>query len=140
MSLYSPRASGLGNSAAYQVAGKPYVTGSTVESNPGAAGGEVKVTFPTVTKRITIGVTGSAALRFHFDSLASAPAVGTGFHFVPIFPTTANANHTFEIGAKCTELYVSGIGAGQSGFVLYAELTGIPASEMYVLTGSGINA
>ena len=108
MSIYSPRASGLGNSAAYQVAGKPFVTGSTVESNPAAAGGEVKIEFPTVTKAITFGVTGSATLRFHFDSLASAPALGTAFNFVPVYPTTADANHTFRMEVKCKEIYVSG--------------------------------
>ena len=135
MSLYSPRASGLGNSAAYQVSGKPFITGSTVETD-----GEVKVEFPSVTKSITFGVTGSAALRFHFDSVSSAPAVGTGFHFVPVFPTTTDANHTFRMEVKCKEIYISGLGAGQSGFTMLAELTGIPASEMYQLTGSGINS
>ena len=134
MALYSPRASGLGNSAAYQVSGRPFVTGSTVET-----AGEVKIEFPTVTKAITFGVTGSATLRFHFDSVASAPALGTAFNFVPVYPTTADANHTFRMEVKCKEIYVSGVGAGQSGFVLLAELTGIPASEMYELSGSGIN-
>lgn len=135
MALYSPRASGLGNSAAYQVAGKPYMTGSTV-----GASDEVKVEFPTVTKSITIGITGSVPLRFHFDSLATAPAVGTAVHYIPLYPTTATANHMVTIGGKCKEIYISGLGVAQSGFVLYAELTGIPSSEMYELTGSGINS
>ena len=140
MALYSPRASGLGNSAAYQVAGKPYVTGSTVEANPGGAGGQVKIEFPTVTKNITIGVTGSASLKVHFDSVLTSDEVTNNVHYFPVFPTTTTANHLVTFGAKCKEIYISGTGAGQSGFVLYAELTGIPASEMYELTGSGINS
>ena len=140
MALYSPRASGLGNSAAYQVAGKPYMTGSTVEANPLIPAGQVKIEFPTVTKSITIGITGSASLKVHFDSIATAPATQTCIHYIPLYPTTATANHMLTIGAKCKEIYISGTGAGQSGFVLYAELTGIPSTDMYELTGSGINA
>ena len=63
MSLYSPRASGLGNSAAYQVAGRPYLTGSTLASD--AVG---TITFPTVARSFTVVNTGSADIRIYFDN------------------------------------------------------------------------
>jgi len=37
---------------------------------------------------------------------------------------------------KCSEIYIKAV--GDSGFELIAELTGIPATTMYKLTGSGI--
>ena len=54
-----------------------------------------------------------------------------------------------DINIKCKELFISpfptGDYAGAGGnfaagqFGLFAELTGIPATDMYDLTGSGIN-
>ena len=87
---YSPRASGLGNSAAYQVAGKPYLTGSTL-----AADDVGTVQFPTVSRSFTL--------------------VNTGNSYT----------------------YIKAI--AETGFECLAELTGIQAQDMYVLTGSGIN-
>ena len=127
MSLYSPRASGLGNSAAYQVAGRPYLTGSTLATD--AIG---TVTFPTVTRAFTVVNTGSANIRIYFDDPSSSPAVDTGLHR---FTLTPNSSVTMNV--KCKEVYIKAV--GNTGFELAAELTGIPATEMYELTGSGIN-
>jgi hypothetical protein len=48
-------------------------------------------------------------------------------------------NSPTKLDIKCSHLYVSSAGQGQSGFQLAAELTHIPADDMYALTGSGIN-
>lgn len=127
MSLYSPRASGLGNSAAYQVAGRPYLTGSTIPSDQVA-----KVTFPTVTRSFTVVNTGSADLRIYFVDPTTTPAADTGLHRF-----TLSNNSSFTMDVKCKEMYIKAV--GESGFEMYAELTGIPATEMYELTGSGIS-
>ena len=127
MSLYSPRASGLGNSAAYQVAGRPYLTGSTLASD--AVG---TITFPTVARSFTVVNTGSADIRIYFDNPTTSPATDTGLHR---FTLTSNSSVTMNV--KCKEVYIKAV--GESGFELVAELTGIPATDMYELTGSGIN-
>ena len=44
----------------------------------------------------------------------------------------------FSFNCKCSEVYISTLKAN-SGYQLYAELTGIHSNEMYFLTGSGIN-
>ena len=86
---YQPRASGLGNSAAYQVAGKPYLTGSTIEAE-GTVGGvpvrkEYVVEFPTVTKRIVVNnVSPSTDIILYFSPKAEAPATLTGNHIALI--------------------------------------------------------
>lgn len=146
MSIYSPRASGLGNSAAYQVAGKPFMTGSFVGN-----GGEVKIEFPTVAKTITLVNTGSAgnadALKVHLVSAADGATGGVvaGNHLMPLFASNTNYDAsvcTLKIEGKFKEIYISDGTPTQTslgGFYMYAELTGIPASEMYELSGSGVN-
>ena len=152
---YYPKASGIGHTAAYQVSGRPYLTGSVVESGNGVApaASQFKISFPHVTRTIKIVNTGSAALRFHFDSLAVAPAVHAQRNYVVIAPdlvhctsgaldnyvSGSHRNQPFVMDIKCKELYVSSTGQGQSGFQLMAELTHIPISDMYPLSGSGLN-
>lgn len=129
MANYSPISTGLGSSAAYQVAGKPYLTGSTVNDET-----EATVTFPTVTRSITVICTGSEEIRVHFDSTGSAPAVITGKHYISL---QTSASYTFDV--KCVNLYVTAPN-GQTGFELAAELTSVQPIDMYTLTGSGVNA
>ena len=150
---YNPRASGLGNSAAYQVAGKPYLTGSKIESE-GTVGGvfnrkEYVVEFPTVTKRIVVNnFSPSTDIILYFSPKAEAPATLTGNH-IALIPCHTGS---LDLDIKCTKLYITAGAAGTfnnpadntayvvGGFQVRAELTGIPADEMYALTGSGINA
>ena len=149
MSLYNPRASGLGNSAAYQVAGKPYLTGSATAAETSKSyvnSKEYKVEFPTVTRKVTIyNYSDDADLAVYFSPKATAPATLTGVHFA-IVPSRSGS---LEMNIKCKELYISPFptndyaGAGgnfASGiYGVSAELTGVPAEDMYALTGSGIN-
>ena len=160
MAIYSAHASGLGNSAAYQVAGKPYITGSLIdfESSKGFSNSkEYAVRFPTVTRKVTIVNNCTASdLAVYFVSKAVAPAVMTGVHYV-IIPGSAESNITgsLTMDIKCTELYISpgppgavaatktgnvgGPAADGNSFAVYAELTGVAPGEMYELTGSGIS-
>lgn len=148
MALYSPYASGLGNSAAYQVAGKPYMTGSTVEAYAFGAE-EIKIEFPTVAKSLYFQHTGSqgTAMRISLDSTAEGSGnnrVNNGNHFFILYPASTSGSGEVRLEGKFKEIYVSNIYFGgvypQTGFKLFAELTGIPSTEMYELTGSGINA
>ena len=136
---------GLGSTGAYQVSGRPYITGSVVQGAAGSGAEEVHIKFPSVVKSITFACTGAAgtACRFHFDSIKDSNNVGTahgpGTHFVAVYATTADVNHAQTVHGKFTDLFVSNTSGTQTGFVLYAEMTSIPASEMFELTGSGIN-
>jgi hypothetical protein len=158
MSTYSPWASGLGNSAAYQVSGKPYLTGSVIEAEGSAGFGarnEYQVQFPTVTKYVkVINYCTSSELAVYFVPKATTPAVATGIHYYVIPPalaTNSPATGSFEAHIKCKELYITaaplgglitGPAAGPvnaGSFGVYAELTGIDKADMYALTGSGIS-
>ena len=153
MTIYSAHASGLGNSAAYQVAGKPYLTGSVIDAEgvakPLPTRDIYTITFPTVTRRVMIkNHSATTDLAVFFANPSTAPAAATGIHFNIISANTGS----FDAGIKCKELFLV---AGKEGamtnssdtstyaagaFTVFAELTGVPASDMYELSGSGINA
>ena len=124
--IYSAYASGLGNSAAYQVAGRPYLTGSSLSANDIS-----KVSFPTVTRSFTLVNTGSSDLRLYFIDPSVSSAADTGLHR---FTLTSNSSVTMNV--KCKQVFIKAVGS--TGYELAAELTGIPSSDMYTLTGSGI--
>jgi len=134
---------GLRNVGSYQVSGHPYLTGSVLKANQ-----EKKVSFPYVTKKVSVIASGTFAagthLRIHLASTSSGPAAtgvaGGGsidvyneLHFIEL----DSHEDSFEFDVKCKEIYVSSKG-GASGFQLYASLTNIPTGSMYALTGSGI--
>jgi len=149
---YYPRASGLGNSAAYQVSGKPYLTGSAIAAEAStklAPQRDIyKVTFQTVTKRVIVKNHSNATdISVYFTDPSTAPAATTGVHY-NIVPANTGS---FDANIKCKELFIV---AGKEGtftnpanneayaagaFTVFAELTGIPASDMPALTGSGIS-
>jgi len=124
--IYSAMASGLGSSAAYQVAGRPYLTGSNLDADE-----IVNVSFPTVTRSFTLVNTGSANIRMYFIDPSVSNDADEHKHRLTLSP-----NSSFTMDVKCVNLYVKGV--GESGFELAAELTSIRREDMYTLTGSGI--
>ena len=89
---------GLNNVGSYQVAGTPYITGSTTLG----AGHETSFAFPMVTKTITVINRSAEDIRVHFNSTGSGRVVD-GNHFV-LFDSKEDS-YTFNV--KATELYVS---------------------------------
>lgn len=129
---YSPRSSGLGNSAAYQVSGKPYLTGSTL--NTGDVG---TVTFPTVSRSFTLVNTGSGDLRIYFDNPEATPGGDDTQAETQLHRFTLAQDASITMNVKCTKFYIKAV--AETGFECVAELTHITSGEMYLLSGSGIN-
>jgi len=123
---------GLRNVGSYQVSGHPYVTGSLVDD-----GTEKTVSFPYVSKTVTVIASGSGGdphIRVAFREAAAPSDFGTDRkHYITL--DSNGDSITFDV--KCTDLYISALNT-TSGFELYASLTNIDPSHMYVLTGSGI--
>ena len=133
--------SGLGNSAAYLVAGHPWITGSLSHAD----NKEYKVTFPAVARSVTVINRGEPDLRVHFKSCGGDGvnnSVIVGRHYVHL--DSAQDSVTFNV--KCKEIYISRDDGeadmtlhGDAGsWTVFAELTGIQKNEMYNVTGSGI--
>ena len=106
---------GFNFTPAYQISGLPYVTSST------ATGAPYRVTFPYVTKFITVRADG-AALHVGFTANGT---LGTNY-----FVVANNEVLTMEVRVK--EMYIS----GSSTFHLIAGLTGIPTASIPTLTSS----
>ena len=126
---------GLRNVGSYQVSGHPYITGST---DMGSANTEHKISFPYVTKDVTViasgtfGSTDENSIKIHFNS-ADDGDVLTGAHFI----TLDSDEDSMTFNVKCKEIYLTNVTAN-AGFQLYATLTNIDTSHMYDLTGSGL--
>ena len=110
--------SGLGNSAAFQVSGTPYLSGP-IENAP-EDGGPYKISFPKVTNWIKVSNVGgnNEELNFSFsanglDNLTNAGAVLEG--------------QILHLDLKVTELYYTG---SCSSFFVAAGLTSIDPLEI----------
>lgn len=121
---------GLGSVGSYQVAGAPFMTGSTI-----TGGQEVEIQFPAVTKSVTI-INKDAAnddIRVHFQSKDTARTIA-GVHYV----TLGDLNASLTMNIKCQSVFLSAP-SGNATFEMFAELTGIQPQSMFPLTGSGID-
>jgi len=127
---YARQFSGLGSVGSYQVAGTPFMTGSTI-----TGGQELEIQFPAVTRSITI-INKDAAnddIRVHFQSKDTGRTIA-GVHYI----TLADQNSSLTMNIKCNAVYLSAPGSDAT-FEMFAELTGIQAEGMFPLTGSGID-
>ena len=133
MSIYEYRA-GLHNVGSYQVSGTPFLTG-TVVLGAGLNNGEVKVSFPSVTKSVLIvNTSASVPIKVHFNTVTVGNVVG-GHHYF----TLEDKKDSITLSSKCREIYISLVSPGIDGsFEMIADLTGIAAGEMFPLTGSGL--
>jgi len=126
---------GLGNVGSYQVSGTPWISGS--KAGDTTAGQEKLFKFPTVAKAITVhrrdneGAT--KPVRVHFAASNTSENVTNGVHYINL----NSQDDSITLNIKCSEVYVSSSHANNS-YTVIAELTSIPAGEMYALTGAGI--
>jgi len=118
---------GIGNVASYQASGHPWVSGSNSIGNR-----EIEVSFPYVTKSITVAQSGSGALRIHFTPTGSMELPANCFWQLD------SDEDALTMNIKCSKIYLSA-GSGTPGFQIFAELTRIDTDRMWNLTGSGIN-
>ena len=140
---------GLRNVGSYQVSGVPYMTGSGYE---GIAASKIHMQqFPYVTKSITVINAGTVDLYVHFQSgsgVAAFTKVGvageksysgtsdviSGYHYIAVPANSGSV--TFDV--KCKEVFISNPRGSAGGYQIFAELTQVPTSSMFHLTGSGI--
>jgi hypothetical protein len=120
---------GLGHVPSYQIAGRPYCTGSaTIDS-----GVQHKIEFPTVARSVTVINRTSEDLRVHFNDASANENVTLGQHYI----TLGDAKDSITMNVKCKEIYITSQGNG-GAYELFAELTDIPTKEMFELSGSGL--
>ena len=132
MSIYRAAASGLGNSAAYQVGGVPYATASIL--TPVLSEDPYELAFPNVTKFVTITNTTTGTnipLRVGFSALgvtgsaAGAPPGGSDHYF------TLDNGESYTGEFRVSRLYfLSDQAASAPTLSIIAGLTSIPSADL----------
>jgi len=128
MSIYNYK-SGLGNSASYQVSGKPWCSGSI---NLATATTPFKIEFPNVTKWVEIrnlAVTDGQLVICAFSE-AGLPSTGGTNHFTLLDLVRSNGGHmasSTKLDVKITELWLEGTSVKLD---VIAGLTGISTLEI----------
>jgi phosphotransferase system IIA component len=110
---------GLGSVGQYQMAGRPHARTVSVAADSGGHG--QKISFPTVTRNITIKAHSGSNIIVHFTTDAAA-ARTDGEYF------ELAAGESVTLGVRVRDLYISKIatGAGATASVsICAELTNI---------------
>ena len=138
MSIYRAAASGLGNSAAYQVGGVPYATASIL--TPVLSEDPYELAFPNVTKFVTITNTTTGTnipLRVGFSALGVTGSVEAGSPSAP--PPAGASDHYFTLDNgesytgefRVSRLYfLSDQAASAPTLSIIAGLTSIPSTDL----------
>jgi len=119
MSTYNYK-SGLGNSAAYQVSGKPYVTSSLTV--PVESGTPLQVSFPFVTREFTVRNDGSQEIRVGFSALGVS---GSATNFFSLA-----ADGSFSAPMKVTDLFLISSDSSTGDATVIGVLTGIDRNQI----------
>jgi hypothetical protein len=130
MSTYSAR-SGIGYVGAYQVSGKPYLTGSL--TIPGNASTPMEITFPNVTMEVVIkntAVSGSPDLRFGISSHGVKGTVNNNYFQL-------EPGESFSMRWKIAKLYLLSHTTSETSASVGAALTGIHRGELLRWSMSG---
>jgi hypothetical protein len=120
---YTP---GLGNAASYQVAGKPFATGSI---SPLA--GPVEINFPAVTSWVTVKNIGTQPIFVGFSD-GGVRDGGTNNSYV-IDPRSGSFG---PVDLKLTQLFLSGSRLDNNSMFVMAGLTSIPIEQLNYASGS----
>jgi len=125
---------GLGNTPSYQASGGPFVTGSVL-----AAGEEMRINLPTVSKEIVLLPTVQGETVYLSFAPTGSDRVVAGSHRIPFPNNGAGASAPpLVLNVKTDRVYISSVTGTPGGWNMYVALTGINVSNMYALTGSGI--
>jgi hypothetical protein len=135
MSLANPYYVGLQNVGSYQVSGIPYVTGATA---PVSSSTPVKITFPTVTQRITVENTGPQDVRIGFSSLGVSNT--DNFYIIHGHNSALASDYShIDMKVKVSSIFVLSNATTASTVRIMAELTNIDSNLLVNSGPSGSN-
>jgi len=127
---------GLQHVGAYQVSGTPYLSGSVL---PASTTDSLRFQFPKVTKKVIVRTNDAVDVRVHFAPYQASFGYTDGADTDDNYAILSGPGH-LEFEVKCKEIFISTESVITTETVeIFAELTNIPASRMYELTGPGID-
>ena len=127
---HNPRA-GIGNASSFLVSGIPFMTGSaTLRTQT-----QVKIKFPRIAREVVVTSKSDQDLRVYFTDKETGTSTFAGLHYI----TLTEERDSFTFRCKCKEDYIYNADASsEAAYEVYAELTNVTSSDMYILTGSGL--
>ena len=115
---YTP---GLGHVGSYQVSGKPFVSSSITV--PVGHGVPIQVSFPSVTRAITVRNDTATVIRVGFSHLGISGSVATNYF-------TLAEDVSFQEDIKASSVFLISNDANPGEATIIASLTGIPANSI----------
>ena len=123
---YQHPKAGISSVGNYQMSGVPAISGSiAVPANDAGDGTGLKLTFPTITRSITVRNDGSEVIRVGFAASAMSGAAGTGGH-----QFTLPSSGSFTEEWRVANLWLISDSAVAGKATVIASLTGIPANSL----------
>ena len=136
---------GLRNAGSFQVAGQPYMSGSTTQPTLGSSVNGGHFVFPYVTKKIKItNEDADHPMVISFAPFLQSEAAGFGY--ANSASGSGNwlylqATGSLELNVKCKEIFLAPATSNAVDCSIFAELTNIPTGRMYSLDGlQGVTA
>ena len=126
---------GLNNVGSYQASGAPFVTSSAV---PASGSGYWKISFPYVTKQITItnnSTTSHDLVRIAFSERGLEDTVANYF----VVGSTKDGDGSTTLNVKATELYVMCDANHAANVSVFGSLTNIDVGRVMAASPSGSN-
>jgi len=129
---------GLSNVGSYQVSGKPFAsTAATVASGSTAgAPDSQKITFPSVTKQITVINSGATTKKVRVAF--SVNGLRDNSNYILVHPAIDGVG-SITLDVKATELYLMSNDSATPTVSVYASLTGIPVERINNISPGGSN-
>lgn len=139
MSLSNIYTAGLHNVGSYQVAGRPWISGSALSD---VTTHSIRFQFPSVSKSIKVKTDDNHTIRIHFAPYTASYGytndASSSFNYILL-----DGPGEITLPCKAKEIFIScpqGAHGGDS-VTIFAELTEIPSGRMFSLDGvSGVSS
>ena len=130
---WNPGGPGINSVGSYQVAGRPFVSGTLMNNNE-----IVKISFPNVTKEMHFSChTPTKYFKVYFENPFTNAVALQAHNFAVVSGTISGS---LNLNVKCDHVFLINDCGAAIELEVNASLTGIPTTSMFPLSGSGINA
>ena len=124
---YQHQKPGISSVGSYQMSGVPAISGSiTVPANSAGDGTGLRLTFPTITRSLTVRNDGGNVLRVGFAASAMSGAAGASDTHYFTLPSSGSFSEEWRV----SDLWLLSDDSTAAKATVIASLTGIPTNSL----------